>query len=117
MIVLTAGVPRSGTVLVNSIVRTLLVQNGVSVIQKNPHGKELVFLLQRLMRSGMQMYKVLLVHTHTWNDECTRLVENNAHVVGFLNYRDPRDVCVSLINLHDLAFDSAIQAVEQALSE
>ena len=52
MIVLNAGVPRSGTVLVNAILRELFALRKVPVAQANPHGAALPQLLARLIESG-----------------------------------------------------------------
>ncbi|MEL6997776.1 MAG: hypothetical protein AAFP68_05890 [Pseudomonadota bacterium] len=112
MIILNAGVPRSGTVLVNAILRQLFERNGVRIGQSNPHGKQLPMLIRRLQQAGHDRHKTILVHTHTWNAETAALVAGSPYVTGFINFRDPRDVCVSLMKLHDHDFDAAAQMVE-----
>ncbi len=112
MIILNAGVPRSGTVLVNAIVRQLCCQNGVATLQANPHGRELPALIRRLRRTGIDRHKAVLVHTHSWDAETSRLMVDQPNVTAFLNFRDPRDVSVSLIRLHETTFDTTLKAVE-----
>ena len=109
MIILNAGVPRSGTVFVNAILRQILKQSGAAVSQANPHGEELPRLIRELRRSGKERHRAVLVHTHTWHVDATGLLANSSWVTGFVNYRDPRDVCVSLMRLHDHDLDAAIQ--------
>lgn len=111
MIVLNAGVPRSGTVLVNAILRRLFEVNGVPVAQANPHGPELPRLIRQLQDSGQDRHKTVLIHTHSWDAETAAMLRGSPWVTGFLNYRDPRDVCVSLMRLHDHDFEAAAQMV------
>lgn len=111
MIIINAGVPRSGTVLVNAMIRTLLVQAGVGIAQTNPHGRQLTALVQRLKRDGQYRHKPILVHTHSWDAETQRMLVTDPHVVAFASYRDPRDVCVSMMKLHDMPFDDVRQSV------
>ena len=112
MIVLNAGVPRSGTVLVNAILRKLFEGAGVPVAQANLHGPELPQLVRRLRETGQDRHKTVIVHTHSWDNETAALLKGSAHFTGFLNYRDPRDVCVSLMRLHDHDFETAAQMTE-----
>ncbi len=114
MIVLNAGVPRSGTVLVNAILRELLRDAGGAIAQANPAGPEMPGLLRHLRDTGQERHKTVLIHTHSWDGESARLLAGSAHAVAFLNYRDPRDVCVSLMRLHDHDLDSAMTMTEGA---
>lgn len=107
MIVLNAGVPRSGTVLVNAIVRKLFAANGVTAVQANPHGEALPRLIRHLQDSGQDRHKTVLVHTHSWDTQSADLLRGCPWVTGFVNYRDPRDVCVSLMRLHEHDFKTA----------
>lgn len=109
MIVFNAGVPRSGTVLVNAILRQIFETNGIRIAQANPHGQALPKLLNTLQNTAQDRYKTVLIHTHSWDGESARLTRGSPFVSGFINYRDPRDVCVSLMRLHDHAFDAAAQ--------
>ncbi|MEM7188133.1 MAG: sulfotransferase domain-containing protein [Pseudomonadota bacterium] len=113
MIILNAGVPRSGTVLVNAIVRAVLSRERVPLAQANPHGKELPALIRRLKRQGFDQLKHILIHTHNWDGETSRLLAGAANVTGFANFRDPRDVCVSLMKLHDLDFEDMLEATDR----
>jgi hypothetical protein len=112
MIVLNAGVPRSGTVLVNAILRELFKGANVPTGQANPHGPDLPRVIRHLQQTGQDRHRTVLVHTHSWDGETASLLSGSPHVVAFLNYRDPRDVCVSLMRLHDHDFDTAAQMTE-----
>ena len=111
MIILNAGVPRSGTVLVNAMIRALLKKAGVRTVQSNPHGAELAQLIVRLRRNGDDRLRTVLVHTHSWDRDAERLIVGNPNVVAFANYRDPRDACVSLMQLHDQGLEDAIRVI------
>ena len=112
MIILNTGVPRSGTVLVNAIIRELLRGLAPTVLQANPHGTELLRLLRQAEEGGQMLYNTLLVHTHTWNADVTQWYRGREdHVRVVMNYRDPRDVCVSLMRLHENDFDQTCKAV------
>lgn len=106
MIILNAGVPRSGTVLVNAIIRELLRGLAPSIIQLNPHGAKLAEVLAQLEERGQHLYATALVHTHTWNRDIAERVQRLPRTKAVVNYRDPRDVCVSLMALHDIDFDT-----------
>lgn len=116
MIVLNAGVPRSGTVLVNAILRQLFQRSGVAAQQANPHGEELPRIVRHLQQSGQDRHRTTLIHTHSWSGETGRLLRGSPHAVGFANYRDPRDVCASLMRLHDHDFDTAATMTEHAFT-
>lgn len=113
MIILNAGVPRSGTVLVNAIVRELLRGVAPNITQSNPHGAELVQLVRGLQESGQHLYSTFVVHTHTWGPEVGERLRSEPCMRAIVNYRDPRDVCVSLMKLHENEFDLTMRAVEQ----
>ena len=116
MILLNAGVPRSGTVLVNAILRQILDANEIPYTLANPHGPELPELIHDLQRSAMDRYRVTLVHTHSWDADTAGMLRGSPFVTGFINYRDPRDVCVSLMRLHDHDFDTAARMVLASFS-
>lgn len=116
MIILNAGVPRSGTVLVNAILRRILDAGGVTCDQFNPHGPELPDLVHRLQQSAMDRHKVSLIHTHSWDTDTAAMLKGSPFVVGFVNFRDPRDVCVSLMRLHDHDFQTAARMVLASFS-
>lgn len=109
MIILNAGVPRSGTVLVNAMLREIFAENGIKCAQANPHGQQLPQLIRKLQASGSDRHKTALVHTHSWDGEAARLLRGSPYATGFINYRDPRDVCVSLMRLHEHDFETAAQ--------
>lgn len=107
MIILNAGIPRSGTVLVNAILRQVLKIAGAPVSQANPHGDELPPMIRELQRSGKDKHRAVLLHLHTWHTDATKLLSGSPFVTGFINFRDPRDVCVSLMRLHDHDLETA----------
>ncbi len=112
MLILNAGVPRSGTVLVNAMIRTLLRQAGTGVVQANPHGRELPGAVAEIKRTGHYRHRPVLVHSHSWDRDTQAMLSGDPHVVALANYRDPRDVCVSLMKLHDLEFEDTMTAVQ-----
>ena len=114
MIILNAGVPRSGTVLVNSIVRGLLAGVADEVTQTNPHGIELVQLVRRLQDTGGDRYRTTLVHTHSWGPEVARRLAGSAYLCALVNYRDPRDICVSMMRLHEHDLETTVKIVLQS---
>jgi len=109
MIVFNAGLPRSGTVLVGAIVRAMFEGEGATVTQHNPHGMELAVLLSKLLETRSEGAQVDLIHTHGWPDVLPHEFLANDNVTGFLCHRDPRDVCVSLMGLHDMTFEEAVE--------
>lgn len=113
MIILNAGVPRSGTVLVNAIVRELLRDIARGIFQYNPLGAELVRVVRILQETGQHLHRTCLIHTHTWGPEIAQRLSGETHMRAIVNYRDPRDVCVSLMKLHENELDLTMQAVEQ----
>lgn len=117
MIIINAGVPRSGTVLVNAILRKILFMSGAAVTQSNPHGEELPRMLRDLRRSGKERYRAIIVHTHTWHADATKLLDGSPWATGFINYRDPRDVCVSLMRLHDHDLNAAMTMTQNSFTQ
>lgn len=113
MIIFNAGVPRSGTVYVNAIIRHLI---GGPVVQANPHGPELFPTVEQLLGEGNTRAVPAIVHTHSWDPSTSALVRQHDDIVGFLNYRDPRDACVSMMKMHDLSFDEAASEIVECYS-
>ncbi len=113
MIIFNAGVPRSGTVYVNAIIRNLI---GGPVVQANPHGPELFPTVNQLVREAHTRAIPAIVHTHSWDPATSALVRQHNDVAGFLNYRDPRDACVSMMKMHDLSLDEAASEIIECYS-
>lgn len=113
MIVFNAGVPRSGTVYVNALVRHLI---GGPFVQANPHGPELFPTLEQLVGEDDTHAIPAIVHTHSWDPSTSALVRQHDTIVGFLNYRDPRDACVSMMKMHDLSFEEAASEIVDCYS-
>jgi len=103
MIVLNSGIPRSGTVLVNAIVRKVLEGHG-EVESLNPPASPGEMLREVMGRGHADRF--VIFHCHQWTEEDTRRVQAlGREVVSFCNFRDPRDCCVSLMRLHDHPLD------------
>ncbi|WP_306151545.1 hypothetical protein [Roseovarius sp. MMSF_3281] len=99
MIIINAGIPRSGTVLVNAIIRRILEGQG-EVESLNPPASP-GDMLREVMERGHAGRSVVF-HCHQWTAEDTQRIKAlGAEAVSFCNYRDPRDCCVSLMRLHD----------------
>ncbi len=114
MIIMTLGIPRSGTVLVNAIVRALLARAGIPSVAANPHGPEVCALLETLQSGKTDQQVPTVIHTHSWERAIAERLKASRHVVGFVNHRDPRDVLVSLMKLHDHDFASAARMTMEA---
>ena len=99
MIVINAGIPRSGTVLVNAIIRRLLEGHG-AVESLNPPANPGEMLAEVMDRGHAGRF--VIFHCHQWAEVDGRMVKAlGREVVSFCNYRDPRDCCVSLMRLHE----------------
>ena len=108
MIVLNAGVPRSGTVLVNGLIRGALAEAGAAIAIANPHGAELA---PALTAAADDAARVHVIHTHSWDEASAviaRAATDRVDLAAFACHRDPRDVCVSLMRLHDHPLEDAI---------
>ena len=108
MIVFNAGIPRSGTIFVNAIIRHLV---GEPIIQTNPHGPELYPTVLDLLERPLAPGTTAIVHTHSWNEPTEAIVRDRSDITGFLNYRDPRDACVSWRRLRDLDLEDAASEI------
>jgi hypothetical protein len=99
MIVINAGIPRSGTVLVNAIIRRVLEEQD-AVESLNPPASPGEMLAEVMARGHAGRF--VIFHCHQWMAEDSRRVKDlGREVVSFCNFRDPRDCCVSLMRLHD----------------
>ena len=114
MIIMNAGVPRSGTILVNAIVRKLLESVGIPVVTANPHGPEVRVVLDKLQTDEPNRQSATIIHTHSWNAGVAQQANKLCRTSGFVNYRDPRDVVVSLMKLHDHDFATAAKLTMEA---
>lgn len=109
MIILNAGVPRSGTVLVNAMLRQIHELAGRHYQSLNHSGRDLERLLAKA--SGLNSSRRShIFHMHDWNSALqSALSETRRPVICFANRRDPRDVCVSLMKLHDNSLNHSIR--------
>lgn len=109
MIVLNAGMPRSGTVLVNSIIRNLFSQSGIHHRSVNLNADQIAPHMRKYMARGLHRWRVLIIHMHGWNDEVAQAVaEARPFVTAITHRRDPRDICVSLRRLHEDPLDTLL---------
>ncbi|MEP1538516.1 MAG: sulfotransferase domain-containing protein [Paracoccaceae bacterium] len=117
MIIINAGVPRSGTVLVNSIIRNLFQDVTPSILQENPNEDELLPLLKKIISNGEDKTRPCLIHTHSWSKEISTVLAAHSNKRVLVNYRDPRDVAVSLMKLHDHDFEYAARLTEASFAQ
>jgi hypothetical protein len=108
MLILNLGVPRSGTVLVHNIIRNILDNFSVPYVSVNTNeAKTEEFLADCDFQS-----QHILLHAHSMGPNMRRVIKEGKNVVAFFNYRDPRDVLVSLMHLHDHSFEDALKMTD-----
>jgi hypothetical protein len=111
MIVINSGIPRSGTVLVNAIIRKILEGQG-EVFSLNPPASP-GEMLDDVMKTG-HGGRFVIFHCHQWSeDDSQRIKALGRDVVSFCNYRDPRDCCVSMMRLHEHPLDLSMTNMRQ----
>lgn len=109
MIVLNFGIPRSGTTWVYNVVRHILERfdRGYTTVNANKP-KEVD---QALAEHDEQLH--LLMHFHDLTQKSLDCALQ-PKTISICNYRDPRDVVVSQMNLHDATFEIAIKMTDAA---
>jgi len=105
-LVLSLGVPRSGTTFVFNTLRELWAARGVEFKSVNANYPETSEFLRRY---GFKRH--VLLHAHNVQPEVQRVLDR-PDVRAFFNYRDPRDVVVSLMKLHDYTFETCLRLAE-----
>ena len=113
-LVLNLGVPRSGTVLIGAIIREVIARSGGRTEIANPHGTEVADAIRAAL-AAPQAGSTCILHTHSWPAGADAPLAPG-RACGFVNLRDPRDVCVSLMQLHDHPFGDAAAMVEAAFA-
>ncbi|MBI2993958.1 MAG: sulfotransferase domain-containing protein [Gammaproteobacteria bacterium] len=106
MLILSLGVPRSGTILVFNILREILTRQKVPFSSVNANYPETTAFLSQYDFSGN-----VLMHAHNLLP-AVQTVLPRADVCAFFNYRDPRDVVVSMMRLHDYSFEKCIELTD-----
>ncbi len=118
MIILNAGIPRSGTVLVNSILQQAFACRGVAVQSQNSNHVTLPDKMRSLMQSYTPDGPVQIVHLHSWDDVCVDIfAKHPERFISFANIRDPRDCVVSLMRLHDFNLEKACGAILRFIAQ
>jgi len=104
MIILNMGIPRSGTVWAFNVFRAVWQAAGVEFRTEQWNSEPEV----KARLPGISMAEHVLIHTHDLTPDLAALARRPG-VRSFFSYRDPRDVVVSQMKLHDVPFDIAVQ--------
>jgi hypothetical protein len=110
-LVLSLGVPRSGTTFVFNALRELWSARGVAFKAINANYAETSAFLRRY-----SFTRPVLLHAHSVEPEVRQVLER-PDVRAFFNYRDPRDVVVSLMKLHDYTFEQCLRLAEISFAQ
>lgn len=111
MFIVHGGLPRSGTVLVGTIIRALLFRRGHGFTRLAPQERRDLPRYADLIRTRAAT-PATLSHTHLIDRACIAALAGREDATVFWNYREPRDVLISLMRLHALDFDHALRSVE-----
>ncbi len=109
MIILNMGIPRSGTVWAFNVFRAVWQVAGVQFRTEQWNSESDV----KCRLSGISAAEHILIHTHDLTPD-VELLARRPGVRSFFSYRDPRDVVVSQMKLHDVSFDIAVRMTEFA---
>jgi hypothetical protein len=105
-LILSLGVPRSGTIVVFNMLREILTWRGIPFRSVNTNYPETVDFLSRYDFSD-----TVLMHAHNVLPPVQELLPRE-DVVACFNFRDPRDVVVSMMRLHDYSFEKCLELVD-----
>jgi hypothetical protein len=112
MIILNLGIPRSGTVWSFNVFRLLWERRQVPFRVENPNSTlEMDDCLARI-----QPGESIIIHGHEVTHAVRRLAAQ-PDVRAFFNFRDPRDVVVSQMRLHDIPLRVAIDKTALAFHQ
>jgi len=106
MLILSLGVPRSGTILVFNVLREILEHRNIEFRTVNTNYPETTAFLEKHDFSGN-----VLMHAHNVLPAVQKVIPRR-DVITFFNYRDPRDVLVSMMKLHDESFEKCLELTE-----
>jgi hypothetical protein len=111
MLIMSLGVPRSGTILVFNMVREILERRSVPFRSVNTNYPETeAFLAQHDYKDNV------LMHAHNVLPEVQKALQRR-DVLAFFNYRDPRDVVISMMRLHEYPFEKCMELVEISFAQ
>lgn len=99
MLVMSLGVPRSGTILVFNILREILTRRNVTFRQVNTNYPETTAFF-----ADYDYGDNVLMHAHNVLPAVQQAIPRK-DVITFFNFRDPRDVLVSMMRLHDYTYE------------
>jgi Sulfotransferase domain len=106
MLWLSLGVPRSGTILVFNMLREILTRKQVPFRQVNTNYPETAQFFET------HDYKDnVLMHAHNVLPPVQQALTRK-DVIAFFNFRDPRDVLVSMMRLHDYTFEKCMELTD-----
>ncbi|MGH8246736.1 MAG: sulfotransferase domain-containing protein [Gammaproteobacteria bacterium] len=111
MLILSLGVPRSGTIFVFNVLREALTRRRIEFSSVNANYPETTAYLSRYDFSGN-----VLMHAHNVLPEVQRVLPRE-NVRAFFNFRDPRDVLVSMMRLHDYSFEKCLELVDISFAQ
>lgn len=113
MLVIVAGMPRSGSTLQSNIGKFILEGSGIGRrVEWSVDWQEDLDSLKRMI-SATEVY---LLKTHWVSDAVLALACENGDTVSFLvSHRDVRDVAVSMMVKFDYSFNKAVQRIGQAI--
>lgn len=109
MIIYNMGIPRSGTVWAFNVFRLIWEQQGISFRTESPNSPPDV---DRCLES-LDVSENAIVHFHDITPAAIRFAEHEV-VRPFFNYRDPRDVVVSQMRLHEVSCEQAVRMTRAA---
>lgn len=111
MLILSLGVPRSGTILVFNILREILTRQQVQFRSVNTNYPETeAFLAQHDYKDNV------LMHAHNVLPEVQKALQRR-DVIAFFNYRDPRDVVISMMRLHNYTFEKCMELADISFAQ
>lgn len=111
MLILSLGVQRSGTILVFNVLREILTRREVPFSSVNTNYPETTAFL-----SAYDFRENVLMHAHNVLP-AVQAVLPREDVHAFFNYRDPRDVVVSMMRLHDYSFEKCLELTDIAFAQ
>lgn len=112
MIIFNMGIPRSGTVWAFNVFRELWTREGLDF--DTYHLNRAVDVEAYINKLNLQRHAI--VHFHEITPAARKLAQMG-EVRPFFNYRDPRDVVVSLKKLHGTRFESAMQMTQTSYEQ
>lgn len=104
MLILNMGIPRSGTTWAYNVFRHILDNSGLPYDTSNPHGATAV----DAELASASPDRTTILHLHDVTENVVRRACSPG-CAAFFNIRDPRDVVVSQMHLHDANFKEAVQ--------